>query len=267
MKIRFLSLIFIIVLFYNCEKKEDNNNEQQRPKGIELPYVTVEGGNFIMGSPEGYGKENEHPQHQVTLSTFKISKYEITNAQFANFLTTINKGNHPKYVVWRNYDYTSILWDEMIIKDGNLYKVVKGKEDYPVLVEYHHAKAFAEWVGGRLPTEAEWEYSAKGGNKSKNYKYSGSNNLDDVAWQDALHPIGRKKANELGIYDMTGNATEWCSDWYDKYTSKAQINPKGSLFNGHPVIRGGDRKLDIYHITWRDYGEVDYSYGFRVVID
>ncbi|NUM72663.1 MAG: formylglycine-generating enzyme family protein, partial [Ignavibacteriaceae bacterium] len=119
--------------------------------------------------------------------------------------------------------------------------------------------------GYRLPTEAEWEYAAKGGSKSKGYKYSGSNNAEDVAWYDynsasRTHPVGQKRPNELGIYDMSGNVWEWCWDCDENYNSDAQINPAGSLSGRYRVVRGGSWYSGIRYLrpTFRNYYIPDY---------
>lgn len=223
--------------------------------------VFVEGGTFLMGSPDGSGEERERPQHRVTLSSFKISKYEITNAQYAKFLNA-SKNNHPYYDSKMK-----------IVKSDGIFRAYPGFENHPVVeVNWHSAGAYAKWVGGRLPTEAEWEYAARGGNKSKGYKYSGSNNINEVAWLYDIYPVGTKKPNELGIYDMTGNVMEWCDDWYDSYTATDKVNPNVTQEpsgDKHRVIRGIDWLPESYHrVVARNSQNPDFGYfwrGFRVV--
>ncbi|GET45588.1 hypothetical protein RCZ01_08900 [Capnocytophaga felis] len=186
----------------------------------EKDKIVVEGGTFLMGSPKSEGEANERPQHQVTVKRFKISKYEITNAQYAEFLNA--KGNQKNGDV--PYIELKAGWCQ-IEKVNNKYLAKKGYEQHPVvLVSWYGAKAYAEWVGGKLPSEEQWEYAARGGNKTKNYTYAGSNSLDDVAWHrqntDELQPVGKKQPNELGICDMNGNVSEWCEDIFVSYDYK-----------------------------------------------
>ena len=171
--------------------------------GIEC--VLVKAGKFIMGSPlSEEGRGDDETQHQVTLTKdFWLSKYPITWGQYDNFSGS-------------NYPVNYIPWFE--------------------------ANDWAKSKGGRLPTEAEWEFAARGGNKSQGYIYSGSNNLDEVGWyggdyesEERTHPVGEKKANELGIYDMSGNVYEWCNDLYGSYPTEAVTNPTGSSTGDYRV--------------------------------
>ncbi len=233
--------------------------------------IFVKGGTFMMGSPEGEGETWEKPQHKVTVSDFYIGKYEVTNAQYAEFLNA--KGNQTE----GGYTWLDIN-DEycQIEKVGDKFQAKSGKDNYPVIeVTWYGARAYAQWVGGRLPTEAEWEYAARGGNKSNGYKYSGSNTIDDVAWywnnsSDRTKQVGTKQSNELGIYDMSGNVWEWCNDWYGGYSSDAQTNPQGPDTGGDPVLRGGSWGgiASYCRVAYRLYN-YPYSsfadYGFRVV--
>jgi formylglycine-generating enzyme required for sulfatase activity len=217
----------------------------------ESEMVFVEGGTFWMGCTSeqedncyGEGK----PVHQVTLSDFFIGKYEVTQAQWETLMN-----HNPSEFKGRDLPVENVSWDDaqMFIKRLN---AATGKK-------YH------------LPTEAEWEYAARGGNQSKGYKYSGSDFLEDVAWtwinsEASTHPVGTKKANELGIYDMNGNVMEWCYDWYGNYTASAQNNPVGNSSGSDRVFRGGCwRSLIGTCVSNRSSESPDYRFfilGFRV---
>jgi formylglycine-generating enzyme required for sulfatase activity len=186
--------------------------------------VFVEGGTFEMGSNI---HPDEKPLHSVTVSDFNISKTEVTFEQYDVFCdaTGIDK---PDDEGW-------------------------GRGDRPVInVSWHDAVAYCEWMSKatektyRLPTEAEWEYAARGGNKSQGYIYSGGNDLNAVGWYannsgGKTHPVAEKQSNELGLFDMSGNVWEWCSDWYDEgyYSGSPQTDTQGSNSGSSRVLRGG----------------------------
>lgn len=180
--------------------------------------VLIEGGTFMMGSNDG--DHNEKPVHSVYVDRFYMDKYEVTVAQFREFCKAEGR-EMPIQPYWSlsNHPVVNVTW--------------------------HEASIYAEWAGKRLPTEAEWEYAARGGNRSRGYRYSGSGNPDDVAWHGEnsdgrTHPVGQKRPNELGLYDMSGNVREWCSDWYDKnyYSVSPKNNPKGPFSGTYRVLRG-----------------------------
>ncbi|MFM7311357.1 MAG: formylglycine-generating enzyme family protein, partial [Flavobacteriales bacterium] len=180
--------------------------------------VFVKGGTFQMGSSNG--EEDERPVHQVTLSSFHIGKYEVTQAQWREVM-----GTNPSYFK---------KCDQCPVEQVSWYDV----QDFITELNTKTGKQY------RLPTEAEWEFAARGGLKSKGYTYSGSNTVKDVAWMvdnagSKTHPVGQKQANELGIYDMTGNVWEWCADWYGAYSAANANNPKGPSSGGSRVLRGG----------------------------
>jgi formylglycine-generating enzyme required for sulfatase activity len=197
----------------------------------EPEMIYVEGGTFWMGNSSSDADSNETPIHQVTLSNYYISKYEVTQAQWRALMSTSVAEQRDKVdTTWTlrgegdNYPMYYVSWDEAQAFVGML-RSATGKE-------------YA------LPTEAQWEFAARGGNKSRDYTYSGSNSIDEVAWYYGnsgyeTHPVGTKLPNELGIYDMTGNVWEWCFDWYWTYPSWVQTDPVGPDIGSYCVQRGG----------------------------
>ena len=190
--------------------------------GINIEMVKVEAGSFNMGAtPEMKSPyEVEKPVHRVTLTNnYYIGKYEVTQALWQAVM-----GSNPSHFKGDALPVEQVSW--------------KDCQKFITKLNRLTGKNF------RLPTEAEWEYAARGGNKSRGYRYSGSNTIDDVAWyeNDALsqtHPVGTKQPNELEIYDMTGNVMEWCQDWYGSYSSSPQVNPTGAASGSYRVVRGG----------------------------
>ena len=190
--------------------------------GISIDMVRVEAGTFTMGATaemeDPYG--DEKPTHRVTLTNdYYIGKYEVTQALWKAVM-----GKKPSKFKGDNLPVEQVSWDDCQKFISKLNRIT--------------GKTF------RLPTEAEWEYAARGGNKSRGYQYSGSNNLSDVAWfldnsGSKTHAVGTKQPNELGIYDMTGNVWEWCQDWYGAYSSSSQVNPTGANSGSSRMIRGG----------------------------
>jgi formylglycine-generating enzyme required for sulfatase activity len=201
---------------------------------INVQMVYVKGGYFFRGSDDrkylSEEYENEKPVHRVNVTSFAISKYEITQGQWRTLM-----GILP--TPYNGADYAN--------KDCDNCPVVK--VSYDDVQEF--IKRLNEKYPGknyRLPTELEWEYAARGGKYSGNYTYAGSNKLSSVGWygrpKGATHPIGEKEPNELGIYDMSGNVLEWCSDWYDAdyyKTTLDAVDPKGPAAGEKKVARGG----------------------------
>jgi formylglycine-generating enzyme required for sulfatase activity len=221
--------------------------QDSKSEGFEM--VFVQGGTFTMGcnNCESY----EKPTHQVILSSFNIGKYEVTQAQWKAIM-----GENPSYFKGDKLPVETVSWDDV--------------QDFIRRLNAQTGKKY------RLPTEAEWEYAARGGSKSRGYKYSGSNTIGDVAWYDdnsgsTTHAVGTKSANELGIYDMSGNVWEWCSDWYGSYSSGAQSNPTGASSGSARVSRGGSWRYDAAYsaVSYRDYTTPSYrsfEIGFRLVV-
>ena len=190
--------------------------------GISIDMVRVEAGTFTMGATAEMKNpdDNEKPTHRVTLTNdYYIGKYEVTQALWQSVM-----GNNPSNFKGDNLPVEQVSWNDC--------------QDFLSKLNRLTGKKF------RLPTEAEWEYAARGGNKSRGYQYSGSNNLSDVAWNynnsgKKTHAVGTKQPNELGIYDMSGNVWEWCQDRYEHYSSSSQTNPTGPNRGSFRMFRGG----------------------------
>lgn len=205
-------------------------------KGVSFTMVPVEGGTFQMGATSEQGNDAfnwETPVHNVTLSSYAIGQTEVTQALWAAVM-----GSNPSNFKGDDLPVEKVSWNDC--------------QTFITKLNQLTGKNF------RLPTEAEWEYAARGGKQSKGYKYSGSNTLSDVAWytensSSKTHPVATKQPNEMGLYDMSGNVMEWCQDWYGSYSSSAQSNPTGASSGKYRVYRGG---------SWNDARNCRVSYRF-----
>jgi len=246
---------------------------------FESKKIFVEGGTFKMG---GTSMDNA-PIHSVTLRNFYISKYEVTVEEFEQFV------KNTSYITDAEKDGTSsiIINGKVVEKEGvnwrhDIYgeEIKNDKDKYPVIrVSWNDASEYAKWAGGRLPTEAEWEYAARGGNQSLGYTYAGSNDINEVAWYDrnsgkTTHPVGTKAPNELGIYDMSGNVMEWCNDWYSNtyYSVSPSTNPQGPSSGTARILRGGSwYDFSIYCASAKRNGDQPINriniLGARLVIE
>lgn len=200
----------------------DQTSRRYVANGVPFTMIIVDGGSFTMGTDNQYSDANydEFPAHQVTLSTYSIGMTEVTQE----------------------------LWEAVM---GNNPSGCRTLPQCPVEnVSWNDCQQFISALNDltgctfRLPTEAEWEFAARGGNKSRGYKYAGSDYYGDVAWcennsNDLTQPVGKKKANELGTYDMSGNVMEWCYDWWAMYTSDSSVNPTGPETGQSRSARGG----------------------------
>lgn len=233
--------------------------------GVSFDMVYVQGGTFQMGNTKEQGKDtykDERPVHKVIISDYYIGELEVTQGLWEKVMgTTIEQqcdknGRSVLDKVGFDYPMYNVNWDEA--------------QEFCKKLSRLTGKKYA------LPTEAQWEYAARGGVKSIGYKYSGSDDIDKVAWYrnnsgSSTHPVGRKQANELGLYDMSGNVEEWCSDWFDLYSSRSQTDPTGPSSGSYRVLRGGSwfSGAGGCRVSYRGGDDPDYrdsDRGFRVVL-
>ncbi len=267
------------------------NNSATNSSNLLLPeMVFVQGGTFTMGCTAEQGSDctvDKKLAYGVTLSSYHIGKYEVTFNQFRLFIERTGYRTDADKEGWSN------IWNGTAFEKNNgvnwQYNAFGNKRSYtednhPVIhVSWNDAEAYCEWLSKesgktyRLPTQAEFEYAARGGYKSKAYRYSGSNDINNVAWYSdnsggKTHIVGQKAANELGVYDMSGNVSEWCSDWYrDSYYSSPVNNPQGPSSGSNRVLRGGNW-LSIEQVCRVSYRGSDFpnrragTIGFRLVL-
>ncbi|MBE6231844.1 MAG: PEGA domain-containing protein [Bacteroidales bacterium] len=222
--------------------------------GVSFDMIMVEGGTFTMGATSEQGSDaesDEKPAHQVTLSDYYIGETEVTQALWKAVM-----GKNPSHFEGNSNPVENVSWNDC-------QKFIRKLNSLT-------GHTF------RLPTEAEWEYAARGGKESKGYKYSGGNNINDVAWYSdnssfEIHAVKTKSPNELGLYDMSGNVYEWCNDWHGSYSSSSQTNPTGPASGAFRVLRGGSWyylarlcrvsfRTSILPDYWSDY------FGLRLVL-
>ena len=219
----------IMTYGYGEGSQPTDNNQVFTINGVQFTMVKVVGGTFSMGSEDSEAYSSEKPVHQVTLSDFSIGQTEVTQALWKAVMDS-----NPSYFSGDNRPVENVSWNDC--------------QTFITKLNQLTGKQF------RLPTEAEWEYAARGGNQSKGYKYSGSNTIEDVAWYTVnsydlgssspdygTHQVATKLPNELGLYDMSGNVRECCQDWYNSsyYSSSLTSNPTGPTSGSNRVTRGG----------------------------
>lgn len=245
---------------------DDNNmNEENKTtynlNGVEFKMVNVEGSTFTMGSDEraqGNGTQvgNQAGEHQVTLSAFMIGETEVTRALWNEVMNGSHSSNDLKYPI------ASVTVPQCRVFIQKLNEKARALGIIPADKNFY------------LPTEAQWEFAAKGGNKSKGYTYAGSNNLSEVGWTSSdgssVHAVKLKKPNELGIYDMSGNVYEWVADYAAPYTTEPKTDPCNTTPSNNYIKRGGSFYYnDPYRFTTTYryfYSATDYTIGLRIAL-
>ena len=232
--------------------------------------VHVAGGTFKMGSTDSDADDDEKTIHDVTLSDYYICQHTVTQQQWQKIM-----GSNPSYFNGDNLSVENVSWYDCVEYCNALSRHYGLKDCY--LINGTTVSLQNGGRGGfRLPTEADWEFAARGGKRSCNFKYAGSDHLDEVAWykdnsNSMTHPVCQKKSNELGLYDMSGNVWEWCWDWYDSYPSSPQSNPLGASSGSDRVSRGGSwyNNFARCRVSYRNSVAPDYrssGLGMRLVL-
>ena len=262
----------------NCCASKPTPGDTWTEPNTGMEFVFVEDGCYQMGCGSWTDNcvYNEKPVHEVCVDRFWISKYEVTIDEYRDYLQATGNGTGVDF----GSSYCPINNDSTYSLTGNKFGT-KGTQPM-VEVSWHGGKAMTKWLTDntshtfRLPTEAEWEYAARGGGKEQ--KYAGGNDLDSLAWYDGnsgghTHNVGTKDPNGLGIYDMSGNVWEWCSDWYsgDYYSNSPTDNPQGPDSGSHRVVRGGSwyNRAVYVRTAYRNHYYAPsftyYNFGLRLV--
>ena len=263
------------------QKKTRYRNQSRDYKGFNGDeFILIESGSFKMGDTLGDGYPFEKPAHVVILTyDFYMGKYPVTFLEYERYCKATGVSG-PENEGWgrRRRPVINVSWNDAIkycnwLSDNE--KLPKAYDSNGNLLDKDGKITTdpSKVIGYRLPTEAEWEYAARGGKNSKGYKYSGSNSPDSVAWYESnsgnkTHEVGQKKGNELGLYDMNGNVWEWCSDMFGSYSNSLQTNPFKKS-GSQRVKRGGSWNNDVFNmrLAGRSSGSPNYAnndLGFRI---
>ncbi|MCT4637679.1 MAG: SUMF1/EgtB/PvdO family nonheme iron enzyme [Bacteroidales bacterium] len=253
--------------------------------------IDAKGAEFMMGCSEPDAKDDEKPYHCTKVGAYKVGKYEVSHEQYIVFLnqSDVKKDGTASFGDYGNVKFIDVTNANCAIeyRDGTFkFKanaIIKSEKSPVVFVSWYGAKAYCEWLGGRLPSEAEWEFAARSGVTTSTVggiitKYSGSNNVDDVAEymgnnNTEIKAVGGKSGNMLKIHDLSGNVKEWCNDWYNSkyYNISKKENPTGPVDGTKRVIRGGAWNTDkesclVYRRDSATPETCDNNIGFRVVL-
>jgi formylglycine-generating enzyme required for sulfatase activity len=284
----FILLAYFLVL--SCGGKSNGLKSLSHDTHFaKITFATIPGGTFDMGDEVGDLWDGCRPVHRVKVSGFKMSVYEVTNNQYAMYLNSAlasgdivikegdvygktGEGLGKRYLdIGYDYDSENKCW--VAFKNGR-FTAADGKENWPVVaVSWYGSKSFARYYGFDLPTEAEWEYAARGGKQLMYGTRDGTIDSSKVNYNMYVGhptPVGAYPANPFGLYDMSGNVWEWCEDWYENYPKESVTNPKGEQSGTVRIIRDGtwDNLAFKCRLAYRGRfvpTDGDYGLGFRVV--